>query len=72
MTYNLYAPNDLLHEIARKAREKRLTLNFTQNTLAIRSGVSLGVLKKFERTGKISLAEFNSVHQIGSREVRIH
>ncbi|MGL5264249.1 MAG: helix-turn-helix domain-containing protein, partial [Candidatus Rhabdochlamydia sp.] len=37
------------------AQKKRLSLNFSQQTLSDRSGVSLGVLKKFEQTGKISL-----------------
>ena len=41
--------------IAKQAQEKRLSLNLSQQTLAERSGVSYGVLKKFERTGKISL-----------------
>jgi transcriptional regulator with XRE-family HTH domain len=41
--------------MAERARAKRLSLNLSQKSLATRSGVSLGVLKKFERTGKISL-----------------
>ena len=48
-------PHDLIIQIAKQAKEKRLTLNFTQHSLSLRSGVSLGVLKKFERTGKISI-----------------
>lgn len=42
-------------QIAGRARARRLMLNFSQETLAERSGVSLGTLKKFEHTGKISL-----------------
>ncbi len=41
--------------LAQQAKAKRLSLNFSQKTLAARSGVSYGVLKKFERTGQISL-----------------
>ena len=41
--------------IAGKARTKRLSQNLSQQTLSIKSGVSYGVLKKFERTGQISL-----------------
>lgn len=41
--------------IAKRAQAKRLSLNLSQKTLAERSGVSFGALKKFERTGKISL-----------------
>ncbi len=55
MTVSLHTPKGLLLEIAHRARVKRLALNLTQTTVAERSGVSLGVLKKFEHTGKISL-----------------
>ncbi len=41
--------------IASKARDIRLKLNLSQQTLAERSGVSYGSLKKFEQTGEISL-----------------
>jgi transcriptional regulator with XRE-family HTH domain len=34
---------------------KRLSLNLSQQNLSLRSGVSLGSIKRFERTGKISL-----------------
>ncbi len=55
MVVNLLTPADLIIQIAEQAKKKRLSLNFTQRSLAERSGVSLGVLKNFERTGKISL-----------------
>lgn len=55
MNFNLSTPSDLLIQIAEQAKEKRLSFNLTQRSLSERSGVSLGVLKKFERTGKISL-----------------
>ncbi len=55
MDFNLLTPHDLLSQIAKQAKEKRLSLNLTQQSLSDRSGVSLGVLKKFERTGKISI-----------------
>ncbi len=48
-------PSDLLSDIAKQAQTKRLSLNLSRKTLSERSGVSLSVLKKFERTGKISL-----------------
>lgn len=41
--------------IASKARDLRLELNLSQQTLSERSGVSYGSLKKFEQTGQISL-----------------
>lgn len=51
----LLAPQEVAGRIAGSAKERRLAHNFSQKTLAERSGVSLGVLKKFELTGKISL-----------------
>jgi len=51
----MITPQEMAERIARHARAKRLLLNFSQRTLSDRSGVSFGVLKKFERTGKISL-----------------
>jgi transcriptional regulator with XRE-family HTH domain len=41
--------------IAGQVKAKRLSINLSQETLSLRSGVSYGVLKKFERTGQISL-----------------
>lgn len=48
-------PGEIAILLAKKAKDKRLSLNFSQKTLAEHSGVSFGVLKKFEHTGKISL-----------------
>jgi transcriptional regulator with XRE-family HTH domain len=48
-------PGEMAKEIAKLARAKRLSLNLSQKSLSELSGVSLGVLKKFERAGKISL-----------------
>jgi len=46
---------ELVQAIASSAHAKRLALNLTQAGLEQRSGVSLGTIKKFEHTGKISL-----------------
>lgn len=51
----IITPESVLAELATKARARRLALQLTQEGLATRSGVSLGTLKKFERTGQISL-----------------
>lgn len=51
----MITPLEMAGHIAKQAQEKRLSLNLSQQTLAERSGVSYGVLKKFERTGRISL-----------------
>ncbi len=48
-------PSEMTMHIAKAAQAKRLSLNLSQQTLSERSGVSFGVLKKFERVGKISL-----------------
>lgn len=52
---NFQTPYEIMISLAKSAKKKRLNLNLSQNSLSERSGVSLGVLKKFERTGKISL-----------------
>lgn len=49
------SPSEIALEIARRAQEKRLSFNLSQKSLSERSGVSLGVIKKFENSGKISL-----------------
>jgi transcriptional regulator with XRE-family HTH domain len=41
--------------LAKQAKAKRLALNLSQQSLAERSGVSYGSLKKFEQSGQISL-----------------
>ncbi len=51
----LVTPHEMAVSMARQVQAKRLSFNLSQKTLAERSGVSFGVLKKFERTGKISL-----------------
>lgn len=55
ISINLQTPQEILKKIAEKSRAKRLALDLTQETLSAKSGVSYGVLKKFERTGQISL-----------------
>ena len=42
-------------DIAKRAREIRLSQNLTQKGLSLRSGVSLSSLKRFEKSGEISL-----------------
>ena len=55
MHLTLFTPYEIAQQIAHRAQQKRLFLNFSQQSLSKQSGVSLSVLKKFERTGKISL-----------------
>ncbi len=48
-------PHHLIEELRTKFRERRRTLRYTQKELSLRSGVSLGSLKRFEHSGDISL-----------------
>lgn len=48
-------PSDTLQEIAERHRSIRKSLGWSQAELAERSGISLGSIKRFERTGKISI-----------------
>ncbi len=47
-------PSDLLLEIAEKHKLLRKHAGYSQREMAERSGVSLGSIKRFERTGLIS------------------
>lgn len=58
MTFMLKTNAEIAAGLAARARAKRLESDLSQAGLAARSGVSLGSLKLFERTGKISLAGF--------------
>ena len=52
---SIKSPFEMVKEIAKKAQERRLELNLSQQTLSEKSGVSYGTLKKFEQKGQISL-----------------
>lgn len=52
---NIITPSLIMEELKEKYRQKRLDLNFTQEGLAKKSGVSLGSLKRFESSAQISL-----------------
>ena len=55
MNFILKSSQEIMQDIATRAREIRLSQNLTQAGLSLRSGVSLGSLKRFEKTGEISL-----------------
>ena len=48
-------PQDITEELRTKFKERRKSMGYTQTECATRSGVSLGSLKRFERSGQISL-----------------
>jgi transcriptional regulator with XRE-family HTH domain len=50
----LKTSTEIVAELAQRAKAMRLAQNLTQVGLEQRSGVSLGSIKLFERTGKIS------------------
>ena len=52
----LKTPYEVSIKIAEKAKAARKYMKLTQQQLSDKSGVSLGSLKRFERTGEISLS----------------
>lgn len=48
-------PSDVIQELAERIKALRKQKKWNQAEMAARSGVSLGSLKRFERTGHISL-----------------
>ncbi len=50
------SPNEINSEIAARMRERRKERKLSQVQLSERADVSLGSLKRFERTGEISLS----------------
>lgn len=48
-------PNEISKEIVMRLKKRRKEWHYTQEELSIRSGVSLGSIKRFERIGEISL-----------------
>lgn len=55
ISIDMSTPQEVAKKVAKGAQAKRLSLNLSQQTLSEKSGVSYGVLKKFERTGRVSL-----------------
>lgn len=60
-------PLDIQLELAAKLRILRKSANMSQAELANRSGVSLGSLKRFESTGRISLESLLQLVEILDR-----
>ena len=51
----LETPAEVAKSLAQRLRQARLQENLSRATLAERSGVSLGSLTRFERSGRVSL-----------------
>lgn len=60
----LLGPTDITRIVAANLRERRLEQNLSQEGLAARSGVTLGSLKRFERTGAISFESLVRLAQV--------
>ena len=56
--FNPKTPNDIAKELVEKIRQHRKKLKISQAQLAIKSGVSLGSIKRFESKHEISLNSF--------------
>ena len=57
-SFSIMSIEDIAAELAVRLKNRRLAQNLTLEGLARRSGVALGTLKKFERTGQIALVSF--------------
>ena len=66
LTLTLYSVRDVKNGFAERFKRLRLSKGLTQFGLAKRSGVSLGSLKRFERSGEVSLGTL--LHMANSLE----
>jgi transcriptional regulator with XRE-family HTH domain len=53
--FALHTPEDVARQLAERVKALRLRRNWKRATLAERSGVSESSVKRFERTGHVSL-----------------
>ena len=58
MSFAMQSSEDIATALAARLRSRRLAQKLTLEGLARRSGVPLGTLKKFERSGQIALVSF--------------
>lgn len=54
--YMLKSPGDVNYDIAKRVSDRRKEQKITQKELSVRANVSYGSIKRFERTGEISLS----------------
>ena len=57
-SFNPKTPNDIAKELVEKIKQYRKKLKISQAQLAVKSGVSLGSIKRFESKYEISLNSF--------------
>lgn len=58
MNFAILSSDEIALELALRLKNRRLGEGLTLEGLSERSGVALGTLKRFERTGKIALVSF--------------
>ena len=58
MSFATQSSEDIAAALAARLKSRRLAQKLTLEGLARRSGVPLGTLKKFERSGQIALVSF--------------
>ena len=58
---DLIAPPDVMQRTAQRAKALRLAQNITQQELADKTGIAVGTVKRFEKTGEI---QFNHLLRI--------
>ncbi len=56
--FNPKTPNEIAKELVAKIKQQRKKLKISQAQLAVKSGVSLGSIKRFESRYEISLNSF--------------
>lgn len=54
LAINISTSKSIMQDLKDKFKQKRLSLNLTQEGLANKSAVSLGSIKRFESSGQIS------------------
>lgn len=55
MNHYVFAPTAIAQDLAQRAKARRLQEGWTRDELARRAGITPASLKRFERTGQISL-----------------
>jgi transcriptional regulator with XRE-family HTH domain len=61
-----YSPEEIARRVAERVRAERLRRGWKQSTVAQRSGVSLPTIRRYERTGRTSVANLLRIcHALG-------
>lgn len=55
LSININTPDSMMQTLKENFKNRRLSFDLTQEGLANKSGISLGSLKRFEKSGQISL-----------------